>query len=286
MRSQSMKRAGFTRIELFGAVLFIVIVIAILISVMSVAVVGPGGAGPAAFLFAEEQQMTMALQQAMNDYGTKTYPPADLRMKSAADLNAPVAQYFQKIFPQYNIKNLYADLRAAGVNTANFDPGEALVFWLVGFDPDTTNPLRGHDARMKGLDTTRQLYAFKRELLVKNHYLYTGDTLCDGPSFTNSATQKYRGYLYFDNDSGAYGLDFRGFHPYCDGPRGASPFNPTTCQIICAGRDQLLGTGGVTVNASGAYSRFDTYRGTDADNAANFGGGMDMQIYMEKLRNP
>ncbi|NIL96710.1 MAG: hypothetical protein GTO53_04670, partial [Planctomycetales bacterium] len=62
----------------------------------------------------------------------------------------PIFKYVQRLFPRYDAAtNLYTDLVTdEGINVATFDPGYALVFWLVGFSGDPADPFRDHRLRM------------------------------------------------------------------------------------------------------------------------------------------
>jgi len=281
MRSHSQPRSAFTLIEM----LVVTIIIGILISLVSVAVMSAITTSKVARLYFEAQQLTSAMQTMSLD--SSTMPPTDLRMANATDFNAPIAKWFKRNYPRYDLATLKADLDAAGgasvtpsvTTTTTPDPGFALVFWLVGFDPDAERPLNGHAARMAGTDRKQWKYDFDIARLVNKRYLMPGAKVLFDDKNGNSlpdAGEKYRAYLYFDGT--AYGTPFAGFSPYKTGT-GANDyfFSPDSCQIICSGRDEILGSGAAPPGIKVPYAGF------DADNVANFGEGGTMKDFIEKV---
>jgi type II secretory pathway pseudopilin PulG len=274
--------------------LVVTIIIGILVALVSVAVMKAIETAKETQRYTETQNMANVLQSMSLTYGS--YPPADLRMANATDTNAPVYKWFRANFQNYDLTTLYADLGTAGVSTTVYDPGVALVFWLVGFDPDPARPLNNHALRMSGADRKNWRYEFDIARLIKptsastpspnvpRYLMPGGTTLFDDKNGNNvpDAGEKYRAYLYIDNS--AYGTTttpyqaFAGFSAYRTGNTANDYyFEPDKCQVICAGRDLILGAGGAPPGANIPYS------GNDADNIANF-SGTTMQSYIEKLR--
>jgi hypothetical protein len=202
-------------------------------------------------------------------------------MANATDYTSAIAKWFKRNYPRYDLTTLKADLEAAGGAsvTTTFDPGFALVFWLVGFDPDPERPLNGHAARMAGTDRKQWKYDFDMSRLVNKRYLMPGAKVVFDDKNGNSAPdagEKYRAYVYYD--AASYPTNFAGFHCYCNGAStGYLYFNPDTCQILCSGRDEILGSGGSPPGDKVPYAGF------DADNVANFGEGGTMKDFIEKV---
>lgn len=276
MHPRFQSRNAFTLIEM----LVVTIIIGILIGLVSVAVMGALGRAKEAALYFETQEMTKAIHSM--SLGGSSFPPADLRMANATDFNSPVAKWFKRNYPRYDLTTLKAELEAAGGAsiTTTFDPGLALVFWLAGFDPDPERPLNGHAARMAGTDRKQWLYEFDTSRLVNKRYLMKGASVLFDDKNGNGAPdagEKYRAYLYYDASS--YATAFAGFSPYKTGT-GANDyfFNPDSCQIICSGRDGIFGAGGAPPGAAVPYAGF------DADNIANFGEGNTMKDFIEKFK--
>ena len=283
MRCRSARRSAFTLIEM----LVVTIIIGILIGLVSVAVMSAIERAKNTVRYNEARQMANALQTMSTGYAS--FPPANLAVSGDDDFNAPVAKWFARNYPRYiqgtsptaRVAILRADLLAAGAPTT-FDPSFALVFWLVGFDPDSEHPLNGHAARMTGANRKDWKFEFDPARLLNKRYLMPGGgALFDdknGNSAPDLATEKYRAYIYFD--SGSYGTPYAGFSPYKIGAAATDLyFDPDTCQVICAGRDNVLGSGGAPPGPAVPYSGF------DSDNIASFGGGNTMLDFIEKVKN-
>jgi prepilin-type N-terminal cleavage/methylation domain-containing protein len=325
-RNRLHARAAFTLTE----VLVVCIIIGILMSLVANAVFSAIGTAKEAAITNEIDKMRIAMDQFKTDVGQ--IPPADLRNPDLA--SSPVYKFFAVAFPNYDIATpqaggttrLEEDLQAEGINYQDYDPGYALVFWLVGFNPDSHNPLRGHGRRMGWdpewaagdpgdsaeleADLTNAFYEFERDRLVRGHYFppftkgdldrYYSHADTDGNGIWEFSEEfdGHNAYLYFDADSSYKGLldndpaaplanqvtVFRGFMPYrklAEMPVGLPVttgfsklradrdphYNNDTYQIVSAGLDEKLGSGGRPPAEDEAYS------GPDTDNITNFSQG-------------
>ena len=151
-----------------------------------------------------------------------------------------------------------------------FCPPHALLFWLAGFSGDPADPFAGHRERMTGEDLSKAFYAFDPERIGKRFdgggtkvddddperqemdtqltAIYVPDPQGGGDFADNSVA-----FLYFDR--GAYKIKYKGFEPYRTASR---PHNARSFQMINAGLDRKLGSGGLSRG------------GADADNVVHF----------------
>jgi prepilin-type N-terminal cleavage/methylation domain-containing protein len=132
------ERKAFTLVEL----LVVITIIGILAGLISVAAVNAIWAAKQAKIKAEVDQLDMAMKAFKQKYGA--YPPSNLVIDTSSNPNPQLKAFVARAFPRYvqgvNGVNLIADLRAYGVDTTNYNPARALVFWLSGFNPDVTQP--------------------------------------------------------------------------------------------------------------------------------------------------
>ena len=163
-----------------------------------------------------------------------------------------------------------------GDTADEFNPGHALVFWLAGFSGDAGDPFAGHRERMKGENLTAAFYDFDKDNLLKGYYDQQHNAVNDPGAQESQATltavyipNKQAGglqlgeinqtaVLYFDSTcyTSTNQRAYKGFSAYTttDGKR----INPRSFQIVNAGLDRKLGTGGPSRG------------GEDADNVAHF----------------
>ncbi len=269
--SRAVIRSGFTLVE----VLVVTVIIGILLALVSAAVFPALQTAKEFAISSEASQMSIAMEELKAEYGTGN-PPADL---SSSDV---LYNYVVRTFPQFKYDpdsanpqnpdlltptNLQAYLSKApssggpGVNTSAFDPGNALVFWLVGFSDNQANPFDGHADRMNGTKMTSPFYEFDTDRLgtdSEDYIRYFPKLSVD--DYDNAEAQ--RAFLYFDKKcydaNHAYGTFLK---PYLKSGSTTTYSNPRGFQIINAGLDGQLGVGG------------DTYTDADADNLTNFSGG-------------
>ncbi len=282
--SRAVIRSGFTLVE----VLVVTVIIGILLALVSTVVFPALGDAKEFAISSELSQMSMAMESLKAEYGTGN-PPADL--SSSDDLY----NYVVRTFPQFKYDpdsanpqnpdlltptNLQAYLSKApssggpGVNTSAFDPGNALVFWLVGFSDNQANPFDGHADRMNGTKMTSPFYEFDTDRLGTDSEDYiryfpklSGDDYdTDNADLDNII--KPKSFLYFDKR--AYGTAYSGFSAY-QKYSTAPPnyYNPKGTQIINAGLDGQLGVGGAPKDDTGADADV-PFSGADADNLTNF----------------
>lgn len=136
-------RRGFTLTEL----LVVIAIIAILASLGTAAVMRALATSRATAIKVELDQIDAAMKRYKDTYGS--YPPADLTNPAS---NQRLRQHMAMAFPRYNLSRLQQDLDEAGIDTQNFRPDQALVFWLQGFSADPTSPILSVEA--KQIDTS------------------------------------------------------------------------------------------------------------------------------------
>jgi prepilin-type N-terminal cleavage/methylation domain-containing protein len=289
-------RAAFTLVEM----LVVAVIISILLSLISVAVFKALRTARESAIATEAKGLATALRQQY----AMDLPPADLRLDiSGVDIaSTPLYRYVQRNFARYDVTKLRDHLLAENINIEDYDPGYALVFWLVGFSGDPANPFRGHAQRM-GLaagsepDLTKAYYSFDEERLILGHYLpkmpgdveslYNhSDTDNNGIWDSGETFDGRNAFLYFDADTtyrgrsdgtGAgtvyYYYDFRPYRKTDGGPH----YNNDTLQIVSSGLDKKLGYGtgpapgwqSLEWNSANAGKRCFA----DADNITNFTTG-------------
>ena len=277
--SRAVVRSGFTLVE----VLVVTVIIGILLALVSAAVFPALQSAKEFAITSELSQMSMAMEELKAEYGTGN-PPADL--SSSDDLY----NYVVRTFPQFTKDpsdatgataltpaNLRTYLSGLGVNTTQFDPGNSLVFWLVGFSDNQANPFDGHADRMNGTKMASPFYEFDTDRLgtdSEDYIRYFPKLSGDDYDTNNAALDniiKPKSFLYFDKR--AYGTAYEGFSAY-QKYSTAPPnyYNPKGTQIINAGLDGQLGVGGAPKDDTGADADV-PFSGADADNLTNFSGG-------------
>jgi hypothetical protein len=140
----------------------VITIIAILAGLITVAAANAMWRMKQARIKVEVDQMDAAMKAFKQQYGA--YPPCDLRVGDDSTSNPQLRAFLARAFPRYaktNTNQLDDDLMAAGVDTANFNPARALVYWLGGLSPDVTNPFTGGGTRtpLFGFDKTRLIIA-------------------------------------------------------------------------------------------------------------------------------
>jgi prepilin-type N-terminal cleavage/methylation domain-containing protein len=246
---------GFTLTE----VLVVALILGILLALISAAIFPALDSAKEFGIYSEAAKLKLAMEQLKSQYGAN--PPADLSNPSTA--SSAVYKFVARAFPRYDISQLSTDLTTAGASTA-FDPGNALVFWLVGFSGDPSNPFSDHDKRMSGADMSSAFYEFDTDRLGTNSNIVRYfPTLPGGEYDTADAS---RAFLYFDRS--AYSEPYTPpsgttFNAYKNS--GGAYYSPQSFQIIQAGLDGNLGTG--------------TSLSAEDDNIGSFASGTVKDLY-------
>ena len=206
----------------------VTVIIGILLALVTMAVFPALQSAREFAISSEAGQLEMAIEAFKSHYGSG-YPPADLAASGEVD---PLYNFVRATFPQFqfdpnspnpeepdrltptNLRNYLQTMKneageVAGVYITTFDPGQALVFWLVGFSNDPSDPFDGHVARMRGEDLEKALYAFDPDRLgTRNEEdIWTVHYYPDLSGGVDSSTINSRAFLYFD--SKAYGTPYQ-----------------------------------------------------------------------------
>jgi len=252
-------RSAFTLVEL----LVVIGIIAALAALVTPAVMRAQASARNAAIKAEIDMLHMAIMNYKNEYGS--FPPCVDRLYRGPDSSAWQNQYppgppageavshLRRLFPRCNAVN--AELNAASDNDPSrtsrtsadelwlaylyapnappadadlhLNPHNAIVAWLGGYSSQSNAPLTG-GGRVKLFDFDQSRVSTLPAPL--NFYAPSGKP--DSP------------YIYIDS---SHYLTF----PYAGVPSNipgaerripAEFFNPTTFQILCAGRDEVFGT--------------------------------------------
>lgn len=144
----------------------------------------------------------------------------------------------------------------------NLDPSEALVFWLGGevhrnlYDlPNVARPFFQFDkSRLRDVDNDGHLEYYPRDQKSPYIYLHVEESL----KLNENGLPSYRATLNGQLQLRPYMVTFEGQ------PKEIS------YQILCAGRDDVFGSGGIFPNGDG-------YSEADNDNIANFSFGKKLE---------
>lgn len=291
-------RTAFTLVEL----LVVIVIIGILASLITVAAMNAVNSARQTKIKFEVDQLDAAMKAVKQQYGN--YPPADLTNVAS---NQSLRSFVAKAFPRYNIANLDTDLQAAGINTAagGFDPGRALVFWLRGFSPDSTQPFTGTGNRTPfyDFDKTRLRSGEPFVDLNGNGVWETGESFTDTngngsynlePQYYVCPGDKEAPFVYFDFRSYGVGGDGTTLpsapKSFTYGTSGtvsayiqrtaktitAGPPSPAQAGDVWANLDsfQIISAGQDGVYSSNAWLKFfprgENYSTDDNDNVSNF----------------
>lgn len=222
---------GFTLIEM----LMVIVIISILAGLLVVVVGRAMGTGQEAKILTEINQLSLAMEEYKNDYGS--YPPnpgTDFSLELEDSRKRRILRHFARAFPRTTFQNpdLLRDAIIAatavpnaqpgvnldGLNINDLDPAEALVFFLgglpwryldendnvtyelTGFAADPRNPFQNANVQPQ---RTRIFYEFDPRRFVDRdgdgwpEYIYDASTPFETPPF-----------VYFDAPSYAMGAHY------------------------------------------------------------------------------
>jgi general secretion pathway protein G len=278
MSSKRPRPGGFTLVEL----LVVIVIIGILMGLL-IAVVGPTLFRTYSFaITAEINELEGAIDQFKTKFGF--YPPSELDLDGDGtnDLTpatgdpedlATFKQYLRRIAP--NHEQTDADIGAWWTAVGqHLDNDSILVFWLSGLKRSAQFPLTNgnggavYDGFAVGEDPDNYVF-----------FEFQAGQLVDGndPKVKRYLQRKVlvQPYIYYDSQHYATAtITIAGDvqYPYREYPVIASStyYNPSTFQIVAAGKDEIFGAFAGPDNDWGSAPEFRDQR----DNIANFAGGV------------
>ena len=274
--SGSRARRAFTLIEL----LVVISIIGILAALVIVAVSAILGKGPELVATNDIQQMTMAINNFKQKHGV--YPPSRIVLSANPARMDPVSlAYVSAIWPRIDFNNPASPIDWAGKNNSyaqlknisyTLEGDQCLVFFLGGIPdsllPDrkgcfgfSANPLNPTDRSDIGKGTREVSFQFQsNRLFIRQRFDPVPFYSYADPYFPYSNSNiPLRPYAYFSSGKSQNGYNVGDCAtllpggPYYDSTTNPHRyFNPTTFQIISAGKNGLYGPGGPWLPAAAA----------------------------------
>jgi len=210
--------------------LVVIGIIALLAALVTPAVMQAQVAARNAALKVEIDMLHMAMMQYKNEYGS--FPPC-ISGNSSTD---PAAKHLQRLFPRLTSGSATAEANAI-FTTGSATPLNSLVGWLKGYN--NNNPespvIGGNREKLYDFDTSRfdntgSIYFPSGKPQAPYIYI-SGSMLRSGTSVWPSVIVPYT----VGSGSTSYSIAPSTYAPVIQ--TGTTPFNPTTFQILCAGRD-------------------------------------------------
>ncbi len=228
---RSDRPSGFTLVEL----LVVVMIIATLAALVTPAVMQSLSKARNSAIKAEIDLLHMALMNYQSEYGV--LPPC-VEPEAYWDTNqykkgGPSAKHLQRLFPRCAQPEVQLNTTSASGSPVRLTQMNSLVAWLTGFTPSPTAPLVPAALRVK-------LFDFDQSRIDSSTTAYFPSGKKGSP------------YIYFDASS----YQTAATNTFTDGTNVYTPvrrlspnpatgvtefFNPTSFQILCAGRDEQWG---------------------------------------------
>jgi prepilin-type N-terminal cleavage/methylation domain-containing protein len=260
-------RGGFTLVEL----LVVMVIIGILVAMVTPVIFQALRSAKEAEISSEVNKLAQAVEVSKNQY--QDYFPDGSQGGGGGGSGGDLQRFTRKAFPEMQTQR-------GSRPPSDLNPARAIVFWLSEVSTDPMNPFRPPMANQsggKGVKMVHDFFSFNTGRLRTGLYY---------PPGTDPNTSGAAPYVYFCNRTYAnasYDAGGRRLKPYHYGKKrtgqsGGSGGNqndfaaPDSFQIIAAGMDKNMGTGGQLYSeegqGAGGGGDFITY--DDEDNIVSF----------------